>query len=257
MKAFLRALFCVVFAFALATQAYAAADSSWKKDPKDWNVEIYPVYVWAPFMGASVKLPQFPNLPSLPDLPNGPAGPSADASSGISGAAFVGVRVEKSKWSVRAAALWAGMTASTDRPKVKIGMDLIFGQGMLGREILPNLVLQGGVRRMALNISAAVLDYPEVSRKPGVWDPLIGLEYRKPLGKKWLLDLHGDGGGFGVGSDVTYSVQGQMACRFAKHFGVTMGYGLLHFKVSDTRLQRNLVLDQTMHGPILGFGIYF
>jgi len=242
-----------VFALSFAGQSYAA-DSVWEKDPKDWKVELYPVYIWAPFMGASVNLPQFPNAP---DLPNGPAGPSATADSGISGAAFFSMRVEKSKWAVQGTALWAGIDASTERPNVKIGMDLVFGQAMAGREILPNLALQGGFRRMALNISATALDYPEVRRKPGVWDPLIGLEYRKPLGKKWLLDLHGDGGGFGVGSDVTYSVQGQMSWRFAEHFGTTMGYGLLHFKISDTLQQRNFVFDQTLNGPILGFGIYF
>src|ERR1035441_8935324 len=86
MTAFTRSLLCAMFAFLFALQGYAA-ESDWKKDPKDWNVEFYPVYAWAPFMGATVKLPQFPNLPNLPDLPGGPAGPSGNATSGISGAA--------------------------------------------------------------------------------------------------------------------------------------------------------------------------
>jgi hypothetical protein len=110
---------------------------------------------------------------------------------------------------------------------------------------------------MALRVSATLLDYPEVSRKPGFWDPLVGLSYRRTLGKKWRVRLHADGGGFGVGSDVDIAVTGQVDWRFAKHFGTTLGYGLLHFKESNAVLQRTLTIDQTMNGPIVGFGIYF
>jgi hypothetical protein len=245
-----------MFAFLFAAQGYAA-ESNWKKDPKDWNVEFYPVYAWAPFLGAKVALPQFPNLPNLPDLPGGPPGPSGSASSGISGAAFVGLRVEHNKWMVNSTLLWAGMTASTAAPKLDVGLDLIFGQGMVGREILPNLTLEGGVRRMALNISVNLLDYATISRRPGVWDPLVGMTYRRPVGRKWRFDVHADGGGFGVGSDVTYAVQGQVDYRISKHFGATMGYGLLHFKITDTVLQRTLTINQTLNGPIIGLGIFF
>jgi len=58
---------------------------------------------------------------------------------------------------------------------------------------------------MSLDLSAKLLDYPEVSGKVGVRDPLIGMTYRKSLGKKWRFSVHGDGGGFGAGSDVTYN----------------------------------------------------
>jgi len=89
-----------------------------------------------------------------------------------------------------------------------------------------------------------------------VYGILSPASHRKPLGRRWQLGLHGDGGGFGVGSDVTYALTGRMDCRFSKHFGMALGYGLLHFKISDTVASRNLTIDQTMHGPIFGFGIY-
>ena len=256
MTAFTRSLLCAMFAFLFSLQGYAA-ESDWKKDPKDWNVEFYPVYAWAPFMGATVKLPQFPNLPNLPDLPGGPSGPSGNATSGISGAAFVGLRVSHNKWMVDSSVLWAGMNATTVAPKVGIGLDLIFAQGMVGREILPDLTLEGGVRRLAVNVTVDLGDFAQINRKPGVWDPLVGLTYRRPLGRKWRVSVHGDGGGFGVASDVTYAFQGKVDYRFSRHFGMTLGYGLLHFKITDTVLSRSLTIDQTLNGPILGFGIFF
>lgn len=261
MTKFARLLLCAVFAFAFVSQASAAGgasdDSVWKTDPKDWNVELYPVFVWAPFMGATVRLPQFPNLPDLPDLPNGPPGPSGNASSSLNGAAFFQIRVEKSKWAGEANILWAGLAASTTTPRVKINLDIVYGQAMGGREVLPNFWVEGGVRRMALNVRATLLDFPEVGRKPGITDPLVGLSYRRPLGRKFRLDLHADGGGFGVGSDVDYALTGRVDWRFAKHFGTSLGWGLLHLKISNTVLQRNLTISQTLNGPILGIGIYF
>jgi hypothetical protein len=252
-----RSLLCIAFVLAFALQAFAADDSYWKKDPKDWKVELYPVLAWAPIMGATATLPEFPNLPSLPDQP-GDVHPGSNVSSSFNGAAFFGLRVEKSKWAVQGSALWAGLEADrTANPQFKVKTDVIYGQGMVGREVLPDLWLEGGVRRIALNVGVTLLDYPEVARKPGVWDPLIGVSYKRPLGKKWRLDLHADGGGFGVGMDVDYALTGQLNWRFAKHFGTTFGWGLLHLKLSDTIAQRTLTLSQTLNGPILGFGIFF
>jgi hypothetical protein len=252
--------FCAVFAFAFAVQAYGAEGSSdetnWKKDPEAWNVEFYPVYVWAPFMGAKLTLPTFPDSPNLPDLPGGGA-PSSSVTSGIKGAAFVAFRVEKGKWVVDANALWAGMSVDKVSPKVDLGLDIIFGQGMVGYEVLPGLTAEGGVRRMALNVSVTLFQFAQLDRKPGVWDPLVGMSYRRALGRKWRMDLHADGGGFGVGSQNTYALTAQMDYRFSRHLGMTLGYGLLHFKIADTVLQRTLTIDQTLNGPILGFGIYF
>ena len=258
MTTFRRLSSCAAFALLFAWQGFAAgSDSNFKKDPSAWKVELYPVFVWAPFMGASVNLPQFPDLPNLPDLPNGPPGPGGKVSSSFNGAALFNTRIEKSKWAVELSVLWAGVSAETTSPKVKVKADLIYGQAMGGREILPDLWLEGGVRRLALNVGVTVLQFPEVSRKPGVWDPLIGVSYRHPISNKVAIDLHADGGGFGVGSDVDYAATGRFDWRFARNFGLTAGWGLLHIKISDTVLRRTLSVSQTLHGPILGIGFFF
>jgi hypothetical protein len=139
MSPFARSALCVVFVFAFALQASASDDSYWKKDPKDWKVELYPVLVWAPFLGAKATLPEFPNLPNHPDVP-GEVHPGGNISSSFNGAAFFGFRVEKSKWEVDTSALWAGLSAQrTTNPQFKVKTDVIYGQGMVGREVLPDL----------------------------------------------------------------------------------------------------------------------
>ncbi len=230
------------------------------KGPSDWKVTIYPIWGWAPLLGASI------NLPTFPELPPGTAPSGANVNGSFDGAALAGYRIEKSGWSTTGNFLWAGLSADQDQPKAHLGLDVIFAQLMGGREVLPHLSLEGGVRRMALKISAQAGSSPEVSSKPGVWDPLIGMTYRREMGRKWRLTAHLDGGGFGAGSDVTLSGTGTAEWQFAKHFGLTFGYSALHFKISSTVADRinlqssassTVTVNQTMHGPIFGFGIYF
>ena len=223
----------------------------WELDPSAWHVTIYPLFGFAPVFGAHVDVPF-----DLPNRPGGGTG-SGTATGSLNGALFSGFEVEKSRWYATGNFLWAGLSADRTTPQVHLGLDVIYGQVMGGREVLPHLTLEGGVRRMALNIRASALGSAEVSRKPGLWDPLIGMTWRQPLGRKWLLTAHLDGGGFGVGSDVAYDAAARADWRFARHFGVTMGAAALHFQVTDTVQQRTLVIKQTMWGPIFGFGIYF
>jgi hypothetical protein len=109
---------------------------------------------------------------------------------------------------------------------------------------------------MALKIGAQLGDRPEVDWKPGVWDPLVGLDWREALSHKWAVRLNLAGGGFGVGNDVDVSATFRADWRFTHRFGLTMGYGALHFQNSTTVLNQVHKTKQTLNGPIFGFGIY-
>jgi hypothetical protein len=41
------------------------------------------------------------------------------------------------------------------------------------------------------------------------------------------------------------------------HFGFTAGYNLLYFKLSNTVADRTFEAKQTLHGPVVGIGLYF
>jgi hypothetical protein len=243
----------------------------WDKGPDAWKFIIYPIFAWAPVLGADIKLPEIPSLPGGGGGGGGGGGtggivPEGTTSGNFNGAAFAGAEVLKSKWSGTMNVLYAGMSGDRTSPNVHIGLNVIFGGAMVGHQLLLNgLSLEGGFRRMALNISGQVLDYPRVSRKPGVWDPLIGATYRRQLSKKWRVNGHFDGGGFGVGCDYDMVEGARADWRFAKHFGMTMGLTAFQFKISDTKsvtvdntvLSKTLTLAQTTWGPVFGFGIYF
>jgi hypothetical protein len=148
--------------------------------------------------------------------------PSGSTSSSLNGAFFGGARFEKGKWSADGLFMWRALSAQRKNPLVDVNLDFVFGNAMAGREMLPNLYVEGGVRRLALDIHATV-ESSSASRSPGFWDPLIGLTYRRQLGRKWRILIHGDGGGFGVGSDVDVTATGRAEWQFARHFGIAMG----------------------------------
>jgi len=208
-----------------------------------WHIAIYPALAWAPIFGTSATLPGQPS-------------PSGSTSSSLNGLFAAGARFEKGKWSADTMFMWAALSAQRQNPLVDVDLDLVLGDAMGGREILPNLYVEGGVRRLALDIHATV-GSSSASRSPRYWDPLIGLTYRRQLGRKWRILIHGDGGGFGVGSDVDVTAAARAEWQFARHFGIAMGYGGMHLSDSNTVDAKTLKISPTLHGPTFGFGIFF
>src|SRR6266513_2323653 len=92
------------------------------------------------------------------------------------------------------------------------------------------------------------------SRSPRYWDPLVRLTYRRQLGRKWRIIIHGDGGGFVVGSDVDVTATARAEWQFARHFGIAMGYGGMHLSDSNTVGGKTLKISPTLHGPTFGLG---
>jgi hypothetical protein len=225
-----------------------------EQSPSGWYVEFYPIYGYLPIYGANITLPQ---LPSLPD-----SGGSGSTGLSRSYALESEIRIEKKKFSITGTGMWMGLSSERQTPIVKTSEDTTYGQAMLGYEVLSGLWLEGGFRHISLNIHAQLGGRPEVSTKPSLWDPLLGITYRHRLGRKWMFHGQMQGGGFGVGSQSVISGLARMDWHFAKHFGATFGFGAQHFTISEpvlqqTQLARTLEYSNTLYGPLLGLGIYF
>ncbi len=87
-------------------------------------------------------------------------------------------------------------------------------------------------------------------------DPIIGTRVIVDLSESWQLFLGGDVGGFGVGSEFTWSVLGLVGYRFLM-FGsdatVVAGYKALYQDYENG----DFVWDMTLHGPITGLVVKF
>ena len=224
---------------------------------EDWTVVIYPILVWAPVMGGSV------NMPDLPPEPGQPGGgvQQGDVTGGLSGAFFGGFAIQKSWFVADVSALWANFDSTSTRPPITLDTGLVFYDASAGVKVTRDLAITGGVRHLGLDMDAKLGDRATVTWKPSVTDPMVGVQWRPSLSEHWGLDVGVKGGGFGVGSDIDLSATGRLDWRFARHFGLTAGYGVIHFKLSrdlTTSLGTfSRETTQTLHGPIFGLGIYF
>ena len=85
-------------------------------------------------------------------------------------------------------------------------------------------------------------------------DPLLVVRMRLPDSGKWLLQLRGDIGGFGVGSDLTWQIQAYGGYRFSDLFQVTAGYRALSIDYEKGTDQDRFLYDVTTFGPVVRLG---
>jgi hypothetical protein len=214
-----------------------------------WRVTVYPILAWVPTsIGAEVNVPPI----------EGDAGGSGEiVNSTFDGAFFGGVAATNGGWRVEGYGLWASFGGNRpERPHLDVDLDLLYGSGKAGRRVAPDLYLTGGVRRLALKYDITLGDLPHLSRKPGVWDPIVGIGWHR-VGPRVEWHAAFDGGGFGVGADVDLGASFSVDWKPIRHFGLTAGYNMLYLKIPDTKASRDLTMKLTAHGPTLGFGFYF
>jgi hypothetical protein len=236
----------------------ASAPAAPANDPDKLKVAIYPLFGWLPFLSSSANLP-----PPAGNVGGGSL--IANPNTSLNGAAAFALDVTFKKWVFEGQGLFGSLSATRSSPYAKLTGSIDYGDFFVGHGIGKGFSVLGGFRRLAVGFDATVGDQPTFSRKPGVWDPLVGIEWRRTLGRKFYAQARFDGGGFGVGSDVDLDAQVRLEWRFVKHFGTVIGFQALHngfsgtasVTAADTTVTRPWNYHQTLYGPLLGFGIYF
>ena len=214
-----------------------------------WNITIYPVLAWIP-SGIDIDL-------SLPpsEVDGGFLGQIVE--SRFDGAYLGGFSAAKGGWRMDVDGVWAAVGGDRAQlPKFSVDADIIYFHVAGGRRIVKDLYATAGVRRIALKYVVNVDALGVFERKPGVWDPVVGLGWHT---QRRHYEVHAifEGGGFGVGSDVELATSLRADWKPIPHFGITGGYQFLYFKVEDERRGRGFQVKQTLQGPMVGIGLYF
>lgn len=217
--------------------------------PDDWSVTVYPIFAWLPVdIGLNVDV-------SGGDGGGGISGEILD--SRFDGAYFGGVSAGNGPWRLEGYGLWAAFGGDRpDLPFLEVDVDVVYGDVRVGRRVAPDFFVTGGVRRVALKYDVTIGTLPRVSREPGVWDPIVGIGWHRVRPKfEWHASF--DGGGFGVGSDVDLAAGVHVDWKPIPHFGLATGYNFLYLKVTDEKASQTVVIKPTVHGPVVGIGLYF
>ena len=216
-------------------------------DTDGWKTIVYPIHAWLPVFGADVT------------LPSGEGGifESAKTSGNFNGAALAGFRVERARLSIEGEFLWAGMSGAVEAPRFEITLDTIAFKVLGGFKIAPALYADGGVRRLALKVTASILNFEPVTWKPGIWEPVVGLTFRPQLSKTVRIFTQAHLGFSGDNSSRSGAANASVEWKPIRHLTFGGGWGWSYLRVDGTILRGPIHLSQTLNGPIITLGIPF
>jgi hypothetical protein len=179
-------------------------------------------------------------------------------------------RADNGTWSYTVDATYMGLGGSsrTDRGRVlgKADIDQFTLMGTVGRrvgehlEALFSLAYFDLSNKLELRTTLPVTGETVVNRasRNASWvDPLLGLQYRAPLGERWNVTLRGDVGGFGIGSDLNYQLLGALGWKAGERTNLFFGWRLIAFDYETGRDSNYQRYDLTEQGPMIGFSATF
>lgn len=120
--------------------------------------------------------------------------------------------------------------------------------------------LYGGGRYTSLELDLDTRGSVSLNQKVDWIDPVVGGRVGLHLSEHWFLLFMGDVGGFGVGSELAWSVTGLLGYRWqgaGVEWAVLAGYRALYQDYSEGSGTDRFRWDTTMHGPVLGLTIRF
>jgi len=150
----------------------------------------------------------------------------------------------------------------------KVVTDFITAKEAALRIRIDALHLVGAARRAAVSriVSAAetkiadqlaaVLDTKldqNISRDDYWFDPYVGLRGRYKFNKAFYTAVRGEIGGFGVGADLMWEVEGVLGINLTRSIFTEIGYRALGGNFEND----NFKFDVVMHGPQITTGITF
>jgi len=146
--------------------------------------------------------------------------------------------------------------------------DFVQAKEMALRARIDALELRGAARRAAVhrivnaaemqiaNQLASILDRKlgqTISRDDGWFDPYVGLHTRYNFNKTLYTAVRGEVGGFGVGADLMWQVEGVLGINLTRNIFTEIGYRAL---AADFE-KDNFTFDIVLHGPQITTGITF
>ena len=239
----------MVCVMSLGKTALAQSVAQAAEDEDGWRITVYPILAWVPLdIGIDVEVPPF----------EGSESESAQIiESRFDGALFGGVTASNGVWWIEGYGIWAGFGGERlERPTLVVDLDLIYGDAKLGRRVARDLYVTGGLRRVALDYDITLGNLPQLPGTAGVWDPVVGIGWHR-IGPTVEWHASFEGGGFGVGSDIDLGGTIRVDWKPLRHVGLTAGYNVLYLKVSDSVAGRTVTIEPLVHGPSIGFGLYF
>ena len=140
---------------------------------------------------------------------------------------------------------------AAQNPRVDMKMAIV--EGDVGYQVANSLDFLAGIRRISASAGLVTDNATLADVDGGFTDPIVGARFRRNLTEKFWVNLRGDVGGFGAGSDFSWFVNAAGGFRVSKLISLDFGYRIWDFDYeSDDDLKR---LDLALGG--FGGGLTF
>jgi opacity protein-like surface antigen len=252
-----RTVIAACWALVLTPALAAAAPQTPAPNTPPTRVVIYPLLVEATVFGASANT-------SGDDGTGGGAAGHTDVS--LNAAYMFGALLQVPHWFVEGNATWARVHARRAMPFTSIQSHIWLADVRGGPTLGVGFSATLGVRRVGVDFDASLTPVVSptlvaVSTKVGLWDPLVGVDWRRDFGSL-RVNANVQAGGFGVGTDVDASAGVHVEWRFIPHATVRVGYQAFYYKWAVATalvdgVPQHLISRQSLHGPSVGVGIEF
>lgn len=235
--------------FALALGLAPGASAS------DWKHEIAP-YLWASSMEGTVGIGDVDAEASLS---------FSDLLENLE-LGFMGTyRASRDRFSVVVDAIYMGLGMVQEGPagvlKSDVDVDQIGLEVDFGYDIGEGFTVLGGGRYVDLDTHVRVsgpLDATTSAHQEYDWiDPVVGLQWHRPISDQWSVLLHGDAGGFSVGSQFAWQAFAILRWQFSPAIGAGLAYRYLDIDYEHGRGANRFKYDVATSGPALGIVFTF
>jgi hypothetical protein len=129
-----------------------------------------------------------------------------------------------------------------------------------GYRVTPAVTLLAGARYVDLGLGLRYTG-PNLERDVDAsksWvDPFVGANLSLPLGGRWWLGVHGDVGGFGIGSELAWHAYANVGFRASDLVSVVVGYRALDMDYEDGSGDDLFRYDVLTAGPQIGVAFRF
>jgi hypothetical protein len=133
-------------------------------------------------------------------------------------------------------------------------VDALVARGVARRDAVDRVVNAAKAQianRLALRLNKSL---SQTLSKDDFWfDPYVGLRTRYNFNKTYYTAVRGEIGGFGVGADLMWEVEGVIGINLTRSIFTEIGYRALGGNFED----RDFRFDVVMHGPQITTGITF
>jgi hypothetical protein len=133
-------------------------------------------------------------------------------------------------------------------------VDALVARGVARRDAVDRVVNAAKARianQLALRLDKSL---SQTLSKDDFWfDPYVGLRTRYNFNKTYYTGVRGEIGGFGVGADLMWEVEGVVGINLTRSIFTEIGYRALGGNFED----RDFRFDVVMHGPQITTGITF